>query len=163
MGELRAYSRAALTTAPQIAEQLDRSSKVVPAGLQKAAAAGPADLAKNSELAGRLGKVLKRVPWAGSGLTLFNEARQAATGEQTWGKAVADSVGTIGGSAAGGAAGSALCAPVLPPWGSVVCGAGGTLLGGFAGEKAMDIIVPEDSGYPDKVSQAPDPTVPGTP
>jgi len=144
-------------------KQLDKASKYVPKGLQNLAAANPSGLANNPETAKRLSKAFNRLPWAGSGITVFNEARQAATGEQTWGKAVADSTGILAGGAAGGAAGSALCSPLFPPFGPIVCGTGGALLGGFAGEKAMDIIVPEESDFPDKVSQVPDPTPAGTP
>src|SRR5699024_11939952 len=104
-------------------------------------------------VAKRLSKAYSRLPRAGSGLTVGTEMWDAATGEQTWGKAVADSTGILAGGAAGGAAGSTLCSPLFPPFGPIVCGAGGALLGGFAGEKAMDIIVPEEADFPDKVRQ----------
>lgn len=144
-------------------QQLNQVSKYVPEGLQQAAAANAGKYMPNTKLGQQLARAFNRLPWAGSTVTAFNEFRGAATGEQTWGKAVADTVGNLGGGAAGGVAGGVLCAPVLPPWGSIGCGVGGALLGGFGGGKVADFVVPEQTDMPepvDKIVRDPSPQLP---
>ncbi len=130
--------------------QIDEFLKASPKWLTKASTAYPGkrllgleDIGpKATDLKAARG-VLKSVPYVGSGLVIGNEIVSAASGEQTWGKAVADSAGILGGSAVGGVAGAAICGPVVPPWGSIVCGAAGGAVGGFLGAEVADYYVPE--------------------
>lgn len=141
--------------------QLDRLGRRIPQFVKNASTAYPGkkvlrldQVNPQSALGKRLAHgVFSKVPWAGSLITAFSEVRGAATGEQTWGKAVADTGGILGGGAAGGSAGASLCAPVAPPWGSVVCGVVGAGLGAIGGHEVADVIVPPESDLPQPVEQ----------
>lgn len=91
--------------------------------------------------------MLKAMPYLGGSLVVVNEAYGAYKGEQSWGKAAADSAGTIGGSAlgaAGATAGSAaLLGAPLGPVGSVVVGTVGGVAGAIGGQAVADFFVPE--------------------
>jgi len=96
-------------------------------------------------------KLLKGMPYVGSALTVVNESIGAASGEQSWGKAVADSGGLIVGGAAGGAlasvgvsavAGAVWGAP-LGPVGSFVVGTVGGIAGAIGGQAVADWLVPK--------------------
>lgn len=137
-------------------KQLNKVSEYVPEKLQRLAAANPSQLAKNPRIAAKLGKVFRGLPWAASMLTVFNQVKSAATGAQTWGRAVAETVGVLGGGWAGGWIGSVFCLPYAPPWGSIVCGTIGGIAGGFAGDLVVDFVVPEDSNLPEKAHKIPD-------
>lgn len=131
--------------------QIDKFLDKSPKWLTKASTAYPGkrllgleDIGpKASDLKAARG-VLKSLPYLGSGLVIGNEIVSAAKGEQTWGKAVADTAGTLGGGAIGGVAGASLCSPLAPPWGSIVCGAAGGAVGGFVGGEVADWFVPEE-------------------
>lgn len=96
-------------------------------------------------------KLLKGMPYVGSTLTVVNEAASAMSGEQTWGKAVADSGGLIVGGAAGGALASAGASAVagavwgapLGPFGSFVVGTAGGIAGAIGGQAVADWLVPK--------------------
>lgn len=136
--------------------QLDKIGKYVPNGLPPAAAANPGQLMPNTKLGQQLGRAFKKLPWAGSTLTVFSEFRGAATGEQTWAKAVVDSAGKLSGGVLGGVAGATLCAPVLPPVGPILCSTAGAIGGGFAGGLVADFVVPEQTGMPEPVAKIPE-------
>ncbi|ATY17007.1 hypothetical protein CU254_41190 (plasmid) [Amycolatopsis sp. AA4] len=92
-------------------------------------------------------KLLKGMPYVGSGLTIATEIVNAATGEQTWGKAAADATGLIvggslGAAAAGAAAGAVAGAP-LTPVGSFIVGTAGGIAGAIGGQAVVDWLVPE--------------------
>ncbi|GAB3496415.1 hypothetical protein [Amycolatopsis cihanbeyliensis] len=92
-------------------------------------------------------KLLKGMPYVGSGLVVVNEAMGAVNGEQSWGKAAADSAATIGGGALG-AAGAAAAAGVvwgsaIGPWGTLVVGTVGGIAGAIGGQAVADFFVPE--------------------
>ncbi len=133
-------------------QQLDRLLKRSPEWLRTGSSAYPGkevldlkNITSESSLKARTAKkVFSKLPYAGSALVTFNEGLGAATGEQTWGKAVASTAGVLGGGAAGGTAGAVICAPVVPPWGSLVCGGAGSMLGGFAGGEVVDYYVPDE-------------------
>jgi hypothetical protein len=89
---------------------------------------------------------LKALPYLGSSLVVVNEAYGAYKGEQSWGKAAADSAATIGGSALGAAGatagGAALMGAPLGPVGSVVAGTVGGVAGAIGGQAVADFFVP---------------------
>ncbi|GAA3522288.1 hypothetical protein GCM10022222_00060 [Amycolatopsis ultiminotia] len=96
-------------------------------------------------------KLLKGMPYVGSALTVANESIGAASGEQSWGKAVADSGGLIVGGAVGGAlasagasaaAGAVFGAP-LGPFGSFIVGTAGGIAGAIGGQAVADWLVPK--------------------
>jgi hypothetical protein len=96
-------------------------------------------------------KLLKGMPYVGSTLTIFNEVKGAVSGEQSWGKAVADSGGLIVGGAAGGALASvgasaiagAIWGAPLGPVGSFVVGTVGGVAGAIGGQAVADWLVPK--------------------
>ncbi|MPZ00784.1 MAG: hypothetical protein GEU97_22985 [Actinophytocola sp.] len=88
--------------------------------------------------------VLRKLPYVGSITVAGQEVYGAYAGEQSWGKAVASTAATLGGGALGGSAGAFACAPIAPPWGSLVCGLAGGGLGGFAGGEVVDFYVPDE-------------------
>ncbi|MGV9297728.1 hypothetical protein [Amycolatopsis sp. NPDC003676] len=92
-------------------------------------------------------KLLKGMPYVGSALTVVNESIGAASGEQSWGKAVADSGGLIVGGAAGAALASAGAGAVfgspLGPVGSFVAGTAGGIAGAIGGQAVADWLVPK--------------------
>lgn len=90
--------------------------------------------------------VLKALPYAGAGVTAFNEVMGAVKGEQSWGKAVVDTGATTAGGAAGGVAMGAFYgfmtgAPTGP--GALVTGLVGGFIGGIGGQRVADALVPE--------------------
>lgn len=95
----------------------------------------------------RPGGVLKSLPYLGGTLVVVNEAYGAYKGEQSWGKAAADSAATVGGSALGAAAttagGAALMGSPLGPVGTVVLGSVGGIAGAIGGQVVADFFVPE--------------------
>ncbi|GAA3588630.1 hypothetical protein GCM10022222_86300 [Amycolatopsis ultiminotia] len=92
-------------------------------------------------------KLAKGMPYVGSLLTVGNEAYSAYKGEQTWGKAVADSGGLIVGGALGGIAASAAAGAIygapLGPVGSFVVGTAGGIAGAIGGQAVTDWLVPK--------------------
>ncbi|WP_406629877.1 hypothetical protein [Amycolatopsis sp. WGS_07] len=96
-------------------------------------------------------KLLKGMPYVGSALTVVNESIGAASGEQSWGKAVADSGGLIVGGAAGAAlasagasaAAGAVFGSPLGPFGSFVVGTVGGIAGAVGGQAVADWLVPK--------------------
>jgi hypothetical protein len=92
-------------------------------------------------------KILKGMPYVGSTLTIVNEAAGAASGEQSWGKAVADSGGLILGGSLGAAAASAgvtaLWGAPLGPVGAFVTGTLGGIAGAIGGQAVADWLVPK--------------------
>lgn len=86
-----------------------------------------------------LGKTLKTLPYVGSLLTIGNEAYGAASGEQTWSKAIVDSSAQISGGAVGAAFGVKLGAFGGPP-GMLIGGLGGGILGGIGGQEVADFL-----------------------
>ncbi|MFF0149132.1 WXG100 family type VII secretion target [Amycolatopsis sulphurea] len=92
-------------------------------------------------------RLLKGLPYVGSTLTIVNEAVGAANGEETWGKAAADSGGLIVGGALGAAGASALAGAIygapLGPVGSFVVGTVGGIAGAIGGQAVADWLVPK--------------------
>lgn len=92
-------------------------------------------------------KVLKGMPYVGSGLTIANEIWDASTGEQSWGKTAADSGGMILGGSLGAAgttaAATAAYGAPFGPLGVFLTGTTGGLVGMVAGQKVADYFVPE--------------------
>lgn len=86
-------------------------------------------------------KVLKGMPYVGSLITAGSE------GEQSWGKAAADTGGLIAGGALGGAGASALAGAIygapLGPVGSLVVGTVGGIAGAIGGQAVADWLVPK--------------------
>ncbi|OLT40690.1 hypothetical protein BJF85_06105 [Saccharomonospora sp. CUA-673] len=134
-------------------QQLDKVRQHVPESVRVAATASPGDIAPNTPLGNKVGSVARKVPWVGGLLTAGNEALGAATGEQTWGKAVASSAGQLGGGWVGGVTGAAACSSLFPPVGPVVCGAAGMGFGAIAGDKIVDTIIPDESDLPEEVDR----------
>ncbi|GAB3474568.1 hypothetical protein [Amycolatopsis cihanbeyliensis] len=82
-------------------------------------------------------RMLRSVPYVGAGLTVVNESIGAAKGEQSWGRAAADTAAAIGGGALGGALTGAVAGSAFGPFGTIVLG----LAGGFGGAMfAQDIV-----------------------
>ncbi|MFI7121957.1 hypothetical protein [Amycolatopsis sp. NPDC049868] len=92
--------------------------------------------------------ILKRLPYIGAGLTVGTELFHAATGEQTWGKAVAKSAGIITGGAAGAQAGAVIGGVVAGMPGAIIGGGIGGIVGGFAGGAVVDYYVPDEKPAP---------------
>ncbi|WP_406636864.1 hypothetical protein [Amycolatopsis sp. WGS_07] len=96
-------------------------------------------------------KLLKGMPYVGSALVAVNEAAGAMSGEQSWGKAVADTGGLIVGGAAGaalasagaGAAAGTVFGTTLGPVGSFVVGTAGGIAGAIGGQAVTDWLVPK--------------------
>lgn len=133
-------------------DQLDKLLKHIPDDVRSRVSAYPGkgvpsvDVPRTFDTAGRKvgSAVLRKLPYIGSIMVAGQEAYNAYSGEQSWGKAVASTAGTLGGAAAGGWLGAWTCAPVAPPWGPIVCGTVGSGLGGFAGGEVVDFYVPEE-------------------
>ena len=91
-------------------------------------------------------RILKGMPYVGSLLTAGTEAYSAAKGEQSWGKAAADTTGIIAGGALGAAGSAALAGAVvgapLGPVGSFVVGTVGGIAGAIGGQAVADWLVP---------------------
>jgi hypothetical protein len=87
------------------------------------------------------------MPYVGSLYTASTEVMGAMSGEQSWGKAVADSAGLIGGGALGAAgaaaAAGALYGSAIGPWGTLVVGTVGGVAGAIGGQAVVDFLVPE--------------------
>lgn len=98
---------------------------------------------------GAVKAVLKKAPYVGGILVAGNQAVGAMNGEQTWGEAVAKTVGELGGGAAGAAGGAAVCSPLAPPVGPIVCGTAGAVAGGFIGGEVAGWFVPDET-MPDR-------------
>lgn len=114
------------------AAQYEKFVNKIPQKLRNAIAAYPGagnDTKANSHRsvpkATAAGRVLRSIPYVGSTLVVVNEAADAASGEQTWGKALASSGAQIGGAAAAGAVGAG--------WGFALAGPPGALIGGVVG------------------------------
>ncbi|HEV7981155.1 MAG TPA: hypothetical protein VGP60_41095, partial [Amycolatopsis sp.] len=92
-------------------------------------------------------KVLKGMPYVGSLITAGSEVWSASKGEQSWGKAAADTSGLIAGGALGAAGASALAGAVygapLGPVGSFVVGTVGGIAGAIGGQAVADWLVPK--------------------
>ncbi|MCU1679451.1 MAG: hypothetical protein JWQ81_190 [Amycolatopsis sp.] len=86
------------------------------------------------------------MPYVGSLVTAGTEAFSAAKGEQSWGKAAADTGGIIAGGALGGIGSSALAGALagapLGPVGSFVVGTAGGIAGAIGGQAVADWLVP---------------------
>lgn len=134
-------------------QQLEKVHKYIPDSVRAAAIASPGDLTPNTRLGKNVGKALGKVPWAGGLLTAGNEVLGAASGEQTWGKAVASTAGQLGGGWVGGVTGAAVCSSLFPPIGPIVCGAAGMGAGSFAGGEVVDAIIPDESDLPEKADR----------
>jgi hypothetical protein len=91
-------------------------------------------------------KLLRGMPYVGSLVTAGTEAFSAAKGEQSWGKAAADTGGIIAGGALGGIGSSALAGALagapLGPVGSFVVGTAGGIAGAIGGQAVADWLVP---------------------
>lgn len=90
--------------------------------------------------------VLRGLPYAGIATTVVLEARGAARGEQSWGKAVVDTGAVSAGGAVGGFLGGAFYGfmtgvPTGP--GAILTGLAGGIIGGIAGQNVADRWVPE--------------------
>ncbi|MDV6011010.1 hypothetical protein [Haloechinothrix sp. LS1_15] len=103
---------------------------------------------------GKAASVMKNLPYAASGIVLFNQARGAYTGERTWGEAAARAGGDLGGGALGGHSAtktaSILAGAPLPPQVRFVVGVGGMIAGSISGQHVVDTFMPdsEDSESP---------------
>jgi hypothetical protein len=83
------------------------------------------------------GKFVRAMPYVGSLLTAGNETYGAVKGEQSWGRAAADTAATVAGGAAGSALVGVVAGSAFGPPGMLVLG----VLGGFGGAKfATDIV-----------------------
>ncbi|MGH3466409.1 MAG: hypothetical protein ACRDQF_01595 [Thermocrispum sp.] len=89
--------------------------------------------------------ILTKLPYLGSGITVFKEATKAATGEQTWGRAVTNTLADLAGAGGAGAlaAGGATLLGATPQ-GRLVAGAGGAILGSFGAQHVVDAFYPEE-------------------
>ncbi|WP_116041982.1 hypothetical protein [Amycolatopsis palatopharyngis] len=135
------------------ANQFDLWIKNVPEGTRRIIAAYPGkrqigSLGEHAKTQVKVGqRILKGMPYVGSGMIALNEVMDAASGEQSWGKAIADSAGTIGGGALGAAAASAAAGAVwgsaIGPWGTLVVGTVGGVAGAIGGQAVVDFLVPE--------------------
>lgn len=138
-------------------EEFERLAKYAPEWLRKSAPKYPgrsesvhvpdagASASKRAASA-----VVKRLPYIGSGLTVFSEGLGAYKGEQTWGKAVVSTGAVL---AAGGTAGwaGATVGSAFGPVGMVVGGVVGGSIGGIAGGAVVDYFYPDDMPMPDAV------------
>lgn len=139
---------------------LQKVSKHLPEWTKDAATAYPGkkiasldSVDSNSPVAKRLTKtVLSNAKYGGVGFSAVGEAMQVASGEQSWGKAVFDTGVSTAAGAGGGALGATLCAPFLPPAGSILCGTGGSILAGIGGAEVADAMVPPETPYPEKAA-----------
>ncbi|OZM70302.1 hypothetical protein CFN78_25575 [Amycolatopsis antarctica] len=141
-------------------DSLDKLLKHIPENVRTASAAYPGkgnpniaapvdDAALGTKA---VSSTLKKLPYIGTGLVVGNEIWGAATGEQTWGKAVASSAGIVGGGAAGSVVGGAIGTP-LGPWGTVLGGGIGSLIGGFAGGEVVDYYMPDEKPMPEQIDK----------
>lgn len=141
-------------------DSLDKLLQHIPDTVKKASAAYPGrgnpniaapvdDAALGTKA---LGSTLKKLPYIGTGLVVGNEIWGAVTGEQTWGKAVANTAGIVGGGAVGGTIGGAV-GSLAGPWGTVLGGGIGSMIGGFAGGKVVDYYLPDQKDMPGQMQK----------
>ncbi|MGH3623309.1 MAG: hypothetical protein ACRDQ5_16180 [Sciscionella sp.] len=92
-------------------------------------------------------EIARGMPYLGGAVTALSESIGAATGEQSWEKAGADTAGVLAGGALGGAEAGFLYGAVVGapagPIGSVVVGGIGTVTGAIAGQQLVDHFVPK--------------------
>lgn len=134
-------------------DEFEKFIKVVPEPARRAVTAYPGKGALDD--AGSHAKTLpagakniaRSMPYLGSLVTATAESIGALKGEQSWGKAAADTAGVVVGGGLGaagaGAAYGALTGASLGPIGSVVVGTVGGVAGGIGGQLVTDWLVPE--------------------
>lgn len=90
------------------------------------------------------GVVAKRMPFVGSTLVAFSEARGAWKGEQTWEKAIARTGGTLAGAGVGAKLG-AMGGSFLGPAGTIVGTIAGGTVGAIGGQEVVDFFMPDET------------------
>lgn len=135
------------------AQQYAQFVEKVPEDVRKFIAAYPGKrayhvLPPDADLGLKAGRqLLKGMPYVGSTLTIGTEAMNAWKGEETWGKAAANSGGLIAGGALGAAGLSAAVAAAygapLGPLGAFVTGTVGGVAGAIGGQAVVDFLVPK--------------------
>lgn len=138
------------------ADQFDLWIRTEPEYVRKGVTAYPGkgaldNLPEHVSAGTKLGaKMLRSMPYLGSGLTIVLESKDALSGEQSWGKAVADSAANIGGGAVGSigtvaavSGAFALAGSTLGPLGTLVAGTIGGIAGAIGGQAVADWAVPK--------------------
>lgn len=135
-------------------QALEKLLKDVPEGVLRSSSAYPGKNTfglKDVTLAyDGLGKnaakgLLNKMPYLGSGITIANEAVNAASGEQSWGRAATNTVADLAGSGAGGFIASQGATMLgATPHGRLIVGAGGAILGAFGAEWVVDTYFPQE-------------------
>lgn len=127
------------------AQQFERWVKVMPEDWRRKVVAYPgmtpaentSSHSKDPKLPAGAARLARSMPYVGSMLTAGNEVYGAYKGEQSWGRAVADTTATIVGGGVGGALVGAAAGSAFGPVGALVLG----VAGGFGGAKfATDIV-----------------------
>lgn len=127
------------------AQQFERWVNVMPESWRRKLVAypgmGPAEdtsnHSKDPKLPAGAARVARAMPYVGSMLTAGNEAVHAMKGEQSWGRAAADTTAAVVGGGIGAALVGAAVGSAFGPVGALVLG----VAGGFGGAKfATDIV-----------------------
>lgn len=127
------------------AQQFEQWVKVVPEEERRAltayagrgAAENLADHSTDLKLPAGAARVARSLPYVGAILTASNEAVGAMKGEQSWGRAAADTGAALGGGALGGTLVGMAAGSAFGPMGTLILG----VMGGFGGAKfATDIV-----------------------
>ncbi|TNC29171.1 hypothetical protein [Amycolatopsis alkalitolerans] len=127
------------------AQQFEQWVKTVPEDVRKQLTAYPGRSASENltehssdvKLPAGAARIARSLPYVGSILTAGSEAFGAWKGEQSWGRAAADTGAAIAGGALGGALTGAVAGSAFGPGGTLILG----VLGGFGGAKfATDIV-----------------------
>lgn len=131
----------------QAAQKALGPTKILPESVRSAAANTAWDTVSESALkagkplseAGAGAKVLKSVPYLGTGLSVAQGAIDAGTGKKSWVRATAETVGSIGGGAVAGFGAAALTSFTGP--GAVAIGVAAGVGGGYVGQRAGTMAV----------------------
>lgn len=126
------------------AQQFEKCVKVVPERVRDIVSRYPAQKAaeqlaehSNMKLPQVASSMLRSTPYVGALLTASSEAIGAAKGEESWGRAAADTGAAIAGGWIGGALTGAVAGSAFSPLGSVILGT----IGGIGGASfAQDIV-----------------------
>lgn len=127
------------------AQQFEQWVKTVPENARKVLTAYPgqkpsetlSEHIDEAKLPAGAARLARSLPYLGGAITAMSESYGALKGEQSWGRAAANTGAAIAGGAAGGALVGAVAGSAFGPMGTLVLG----VLGGFGGSKfATDIV-----------------------